>query len=421
MGEDSLTSLSFKKEVNMVHNYLRKIIRKNTRAPLLISLLFILIFLAGSIRESHKWSTLFTPLAEESSIDGIQSLQKQGKYYFQLKNAHVMILDYAIYSYETVNGVKTGDEKLSQVYGILAYDDGCLLTLLPKDYLNMSDEELDSVTAVASLENLNDSEYHRDAYNEMVSYISNTYQVDSSVVEKNVPEVCVTIPEDGRFGDQMFSAILILGFVISLVSFLYQLLILFNYKLSRFYKKLARAGSAEDIEYSINRAAEDGTYIYMSTLRSASYTGLITPNYVIGKKNSSLMLGNTKDLVWVHLKLIRHKAYFVTVRKSYQVLFYFKDVKAPVTINCNKKETAAILLEAVIKGLGVYCEYSEELAKLYKKNYDAFLREIESRAAAAKRQAEYDQEESNESVNYPTGGSGAEYSGSNDNSGKSDF
>lgn len=405
----------------MIHNYLRKIIRKNTRAPLLISLLLIIIFLAGSIHEFHKWSTLFTPLTEESSIEGIQSLQKQGKYYFQLKNAHVMILDYAIYSYETVNGVKTGDEKLSQVYGILAYDDGCLLTLLPKDYLNMSDEELDSVTAVASLENLDDSEYHREAYDEMVSYISDTYQVDSSTVKKNIPEICITIPEDGRFGDQAFSAILILGFVISLVSFLYQLLILFNYKLSRFYRKLARTGSAEDIEYSINRAAEDGTYIYMNTLRSPSYTALITSNYVIGKKNSSLMLGNTKDLVWVHLKLIRQKAYFITVRKSYQVLFYFKDVKTPITINCNKKETAAILMEAVIKHLGVYCEYSEELAKLYRKNYDAFLREIESRTSAARRQAEYNQEESNESGNYRTGSSGTEDSGSDDNSGKNDF
>lgn len=380
----------------MEQNYLRRVIRKNARTPLLISLIFVLVFLAGSIRESEKWSTLFTPLAEKTSAEGIKDLQKQGKYYFQLKNADVYFLDYAIYSYDTVNGVKSSEEKLSQIYGILAYDDGYLLTLLPKKYMDMSEEELASVTAVANLESIDSDKYHREAYNEMITALSDAYSVDSSVIKENVAEICVTIPENGRLDDQILSVIFILGFIFSFLYFLYQLLILFNYKLSKFYKKLAKTGSPEDIEYSINHSVEKETFLYINTLKSANNTGLITSDYIIGKKGMSLALGNTRDLVWAHLKLIRHKTYFITVRKTYQVLFYFKGVKTPLFINCNKEDDAANLLGLVAERLGVYSGYSDELAKLYSKNYDAFIREVENwkaernRADAYEERSEYD-------------------------------
>lgn len=375
----------------------------------MISLILIFIFVAGYTQESHKWSTLFTPLAEENSVEGIQSLHKQGKFYFQLKKADIYFLDYGIYSYNTVNGIKSSEEKLSQVYGVLVLDDGYLLTLLPKNYLDMSEEELTSVTAVANLDALNGNEYHMEAYDEMVTTLSDAFGIDSSVVKENVPEICVTIPENGRLGDQALFLVILSGFLISLAFFLYQLLIIFNYRLSKFYRKLAKTGNAEDIEYSINRAAADGTCLYINTLKSAGFTGLVTSDYIIGKKNTSLMLGNTKDLVWVHLKLIRHKTYFITVGKSYQVLFYFKGVKAPITINCNKEETAAGLIGAVSENLRVCCEYSDELAKLYRKNYDAFLKEVTERVSA-RNQEEYGYDENSEAGNYRTDSSETESS-----------
>ncbi|MGN6712826.1 MAG: DUF6709 family protein [Anaerocolumna jejuensis] len=363
----------------MVQNYLKKVIKKNNRGPFLISLIFVVIFLAVTIQESYKWSTLFTPLTAVNSIENIKDLHKQNKFYFQLKKADIYPMDFGIYNYHTVNGIKTSEEELTQIYGILQYDDGYLLVLLPKDYLDMSDDELASVTAVADIESLNDGDYHKEAYEEMVKVLSDAYKIEPSVVKENVAEICVTIPDHGRLNDQLLFIFYLLGLLISLAFFLYHLLVAFQYRQSRFYKRLDRIGSAEDMEYSINRAAEEGACLYISTLRPSNYAGIVTSDYIIGKKGMSLALGNTRNLVWVHLKLIKHKSHYITVGKTYQVLFYFKDLKAPIAINCPKEDVAANLIDTVSETLRVYCGYSKELEQLYKKNFDAFLKEVHSR------------------------------------------
>lgn len=366
----------------MEQNYLKKIIQRNARRPLLTSLVFIIIFLAASISESNLWSTLFFSLNEGSSAAAVQELYEEDKAYIQLKGADVYFLDYAIYDYSTINGVKASDEKLSQIYGIILYDDGYLLALLPDNYLDMSEEELSSVTAVASLESLDDSEYHREAYNQMVTALSDAYETDPAVIMENVPEICVTIPEDGRLTDQLVFAIIHLILLISLIVFLYQVLVILNYKASGFYKKLHKTGAAEDIEYSINRAVAEENYFYKSPFKSPAYTGLVTAKYTLGKVNQSLALHPTKDLIWVYLKLIKHKSYFITVSKTYQVLFYFKDVKTPLAINCKKEEAAAELIQKVTGNMSVMCEYSKELMKIYRNDYPTFLKLAAQRKAA---------------------------------------
>lgn len=357
----------------MEQNYLRKIIRKNAWSPMFISLVFVFIALAGFLSESEKWSTLFTPLAEGTSVTGIQDLYAKDKYYFQLKNADVYFLDYAIYSYDTVNGVKTSEEKLSQVYGIIYYDDGYLLALLPKDYLDMSDEELSSVTAVANLQALGDDQYHQEAYEEMITSLSKAYKVDPSTVRESIPEICVTLTEHGRLGDQFLFLVMGLILLISASVFLYQLLIKINYKYSGFYKKLAKIGNPEDIEYRINSEIAGERYLYMSVLRPAAYTGLITTDYIIGKINHPLAIHPTRDLIWVHLNTVKHKSHFITISKSYQILFYFKDMKSPISINFPKAAIATELIEKIAATLPVMCGYSDDLKKLYKKDYTAFV------------------------------------------------
>lgn len=357
----------------MEQNYIRKIIRKNAWRPIFISLIFVFITLTGFLSESDKWSTLFTPLAEGNSVTGIQELYAKDKYYFQLKNADVYFLDYAIYSYDTVNGVKSSDEELSQIYGIIYYDDGYLLALLPKDYLDMTDEELSSVTAVADLKALSDDQYHQEAYEKMVTTLSEAYNADPSAVRESIPEICVTITEHARQGDQLVFIILGLLLLASVSVFIYQLLILINYKFSGFYKKLAKTGNPEDIEYRINSAIAGEHYLYMSPLRSAAYTGLITADYIIGKTNHPLAIYPTRDLIWVHLNTFKRKSHFITISKTYQVLFYFKDIKLPVAINFPKAAMATELIQRVADTLPVMCGYSDELKKLYKKDYSAFL------------------------------------------------
>lgn len=365
----------------MEQNYLKKLIKRNTTGPLLISLIFILVFFFASIGDSDKWSTLFSSLEEGNSVASVQDLYDKDKAYIQLKDADVYFLEYGIYDYTTVNGIKASEEKLSQVYGIILYDDGYLLTLLPKDYLDMTEDELSSVTAVANLEGLDDNDYNRDAYDEMITTLSDALETDPSAIRESVPEICVTLPENGRSDDQRAVVIINLLLLVSFLYFLYQIVILINYKVSRFYKKLNKIGVAEDIEYKINRSIADERYLYYSPYKSSSLIGLITSDYVIGKKYQSLVLHHTKDLIWVYLKVIKHKSYFITIRKTYQVLFYFKDVKNPISINCKKEAAAEELIRIVAANLPALTFYSKELLQVYKKNYQAFLKIVEEHAA----------------------------------------
>ncbi len=373
----------------MEENYLKKVIKKSGVNTLVIIIACILIFAFGFFSFKDKVSTLFTSLETGTNVESIKKLYDNKKAYIQLKDADIYFLDYAIYTYNTVNGVKTGEEKLDQVYGMIAYEDGYILALLPKEYLDMTDEELSSINTVALLESLENGglsdsdDYHQDAYDELINTISDSFGEEASFVKDYVPEICVSITDNGRKNDQMIFGGLSILFLVALGILVRNIIVKSNYKSSKFYKSLNKIGDAESIENSLDRSIANGTYLYKSDDRIYAYLGLITPNYVLGKNNNSPVLQSTPDMIWAHLKVTKHKSYFITVGKSFQVVMYFKNVKNPVTIDFRKEDQATAVVRKLAEELSIIAGYSDELMKMFEKDYQGFVRMAEQQKESA--------------------------------------
>ncbi|WP_033164096.1 hypothetical protein [Clostridium sp. KNHs205] len=378
----------------MEENYLKKVIKKSGVNTLVIIIACIGIFAFGFFSFKDKVSTLFTTLETGTNVESIQKLYENKKAYIQLKDADIYFLDYAIYTYNTVNGVKTGEEKLDQVYGMIAYEDGYLLALLPKEYLDMTDEELSSVNTVALLEGIENGDfsdtddYHKDAYDELINTISESYGEEASFVKDYVPEICITITDNGRTNDQMIFGGITILFLVALGILIRNILVKNNYKSSKFYKSLNRIGNAESIEHALEQSIVKGTYLYKSDEKSYAYAGLITPEYVLAKNNTALTLASTKDMIWAHLKVTKHKYYFITTGKSFQVVMYFKNNKTPVTIDFKKEDEATSVIQTLAEKLSVIAGYSDELMKMFKKDYQGFLRMAEEQKESASGETE---------------------------------
>ncbi len=378
----------------MEENYLKKVIKKSGVNTLVIIIACIGIFAFGFFSFKDKVSTLFTTLETGTNVESIQKLYENKKAYIQLKDADIYFLDYAIYTYNTVNGVKTGEEKLDQVYGMIAYEDGYLLALLPKEYLDMTDEELSSVNTVALLEGIENGDfsdtddYHKDAYDELVNTISESYGEEASFVKDYVPEICITITDNGRKNDQMIFGGITILFLVALGILIRNILVKNNYKSSKFYKSLNKIGNAESIEHALEQSIVKGTYLYKSDEKSYAYAGLITPEYVLAKNNTALTLASTKDMIWAHLKVTKHKYYFITTGKSFQVVMYFKNNKTPVTIDFKKEDEATSVIQTLAEKLSVIAGYSDELMKMFKKDYQGFLRMAEEQKESASGETE---------------------------------
>ncbi len=378
----------------MEENYLKKVIKKSGVNTLVIIIACIGIFAFGFFSFKDKVSTLFTTLETGTNVESIQKLYENKKAYIQLKDADIYFLDYAIYTYNTVNGVKTGEEKLDQVYGMIAYEDGYLLALLPKEYLDMTDEELSSVNTVALLEGIENGDfsdtddYHKDAYDELVNTISESYGEEASIVKDYVPEICITITDNGRTNDQMIFGGITILFLVALGILIRNILVKNNYKSSKFYKSLNKIGNAESIEHALEQSIVKGTYLYKSDEKSYAYAGLITPEYVLAKNNTALTLASTKDMIWAHLKVTKHKYYFITTGKTFQVVMYFKNNKTPLTIDFKKEDEATSVIQTLAEKLSVIAGYSDELMKMFKKDYQGFLRMAEEQKESASGETE---------------------------------
>jgi hypothetical protein len=362
----------------MNENYFERIIKKQTKSILLAILVLILITAAVFLSNMKLLSTLYSPLSSIKSSAAATELFKQEKVYAQMENADMYFLDYGIYTYTTRNGVKTSDEKLSQVFGVVKYDDGYLLVLAPKSYLDLDETKLQSVSATCKVQDLSENENYNKAYDGLIDELTKSAQISREEAEKYVPKLCVTIQEDGRTFDQAFISIDMLVLFLLVIFMIINFMVIFNYRKSKSYQQLYSFGNAEDVEYSINQSVECGNYLYKSEYRPTAYIGLLSYEYIIGKCGSSLKVFPTRELIWVHLKVVKQKAYFITVNKSYQVLFYIRGVKKPVSILFKNESQANETIQKISNSLPVLCVYDKNLAHTYRSNYAEFLQIAEN-------------------------------------------
>jgi hypothetical protein len=354
-------------------NYLKNIIQKNTKLTLWAIVAFTVLLLIAFMSSLNLLSTLFSPLSTVKTSAEAESFYSDKKAYAQLENADVYFIDYGVYTYKTRYGVKTSEEKLSEVFGFVNFEDGYVLTNMPKSYVDMDEASLGAVSATCKVRSLEDGEYYKKAYDEMISEIVDATGASREEVEARVPKICLEIKENGRQEDQILFTLEILGLLVCAFFLIRKIIILCDYKKSKLYRELSLLGDAEQIEDSINRNIDSNNCIYKSDYKSIALYGLILPDYTIARKGAELHIFKTADLLWAHVKVTKNKVNFITVSKSFSVMLYFRGAQKPFSINFRNQEQANALINRISETLPVICGYSDELKHSYKSNYMEFL------------------------------------------------
>ncbi len=374
-------------------NSLKDIIRKNAKFILISIGFFLIVSVIVFIANMKVISTLFSPLSTIKSVEDANSLLNNNKVYAQLENSDVYLLDYGVYTYKTRYGVKTSNEKLSEVYGLANFEDGYVLLSLPASFANMKESELDAVTAICKVRALDDGEFYQKAYEELISEVAEANNFKPEEIEQYVPKLCLEVDESGRIVDQLLFALNVFCILLFLILFILEAIVMADYKKSKLYRQLSWLGNAEDVEYTINQNLERGNYLYKSSYKSIRYFGLIMPNYTIAKSAQDFKIFITDDLIWAHLNVTTHKVNFIPVSKSYRVKLFFRGIKKPVEMNFKTEQEALALVKAISENLPVICGYSKDLENSYNRDYANFLQNADQYRVDFYHQKAQEQEE----------------------------
>jgi hypothetical protein len=354
-------------------NNLKTIIQKNTKLTLPAIIIFTAFLLIVLISSANLFSTLFSPLSTVKTSAEVESFYSDKKAYAQLENADVYLIDYGVFTYTTRYGVKTSKEKLSEVFGFVNFEDGYVLTNMPNSYIDMDEASLGAISTTCKIRSLEDDEYYKSAYDELVTEIADETGASREEVEAHVPKICLEFKENGRLEDQILFILEVLGLLACVFFLIRKIILLSDYKKTKLYRELSLLGDPEQIEESIDRNIDSNNCIYKSSYNSIALFGLILPDYTIARKGAQLHIFRTSDLIWAHVRVVKRKVNFITVGKSFSVTLYFRGTPKPVIIGFRSLEHANALVDCISETLPVICGYSDKLKHAYKSNYMEFL------------------------------------------------
>ena len=166
-------------------------------------------------------------------------------------------------------------------------------------------------------------------------------------------------------------------------------------KVKRFVKKHPEISVDEiDLDY------ERGVEIESSRVGKA-YT------YVF--KGSKANILKNDEIIWAYLKRITHKTNGIKTGVTYEVLIATKD-KKPHDIPMDSEDGVYAVLEELSKhNPHIVLGYSDELKKMYKKDYDAFLELSRRQVANAANRSQVDEVQSETSQENSANGSTSGY------------
>lgn len=331
--------------------------------------LFPLLLIVSTI---NSLSTLLTPLSTIQSADEAESFYADKKVYAQLENADVYIIDYGVFTYKTRYGIKVSEEKLSEVFGFVNYEDGFVLTKMPKEYVDMYEESLNAVSTICKVKSLEDNDLYNEAYDEMISEIAEATGYTQEEVEALSPKICLEF-KDGRQEDQVVFLFGAIGLPVSLFFLIRKIMVLSDYKKSKLYRELSQFGIPEQIEETINRNVDSKYYIYKSDDKRINLFGLVMPDFTIARRGTELHIFKTSDLIWAHVKVITRRVNFIPVNKTFSVALYFRGFLKPVYINFRNEAESNEFIRIISETLPVICGYNQQLKHTYKSNYMEFL------------------------------------------------
>lgn len=180
--------------------------------------------------------------------------------------------------------------------------------------------------------------------------------------------ICVALPSlldfSDRYAQDEAIRLLVMGGLFFLIVILFAVWIL-----SGQYQKSVKRYISGSTNHAL--AKEKVNHFIKSTPET---NGLrFNHEFICGSYRGTVAFGETTKLAWIYPNVVRHKRYFVTVDKSYVIVFGFTDGHLQVA-EVNKES----VVSEYIKKIVALCPqaivgYNKELHALYEKDLSKFL------------------------------------------------
>lgn len=361
----------------MTENYIKRLQNQLSKRTLLFSLCFFLLSVLYIFTGWTEMLAVFSPFCQINSMADAKKLFENQSIYAHVNNARLYFTDYGVSSINSFpdifRKIFRNEDELDQIYSVIEYNDGYLFALVPASLKDQNDAVILDYFADVKFSPLYSSSDSYEKYKGTISILAEIYGLSFEEMMQFVPPMMLTINRYGRLEDQLLSAVILLMAIISTVMISVKAWHLADYRKGSLFRQLARMGNPENIECAINLNIEMGCPLYISQSSSVLNAGLITLDYIVALQGGKWRVFPTKQLIWAHLKTIRHKQYFITIAKSQQLVLYFRGLRTPAIITSYHREITPELLDKIAGSLHVLSGYNDELMQLYKKDYPAFL------------------------------------------------
>lgn len=226
------------------------------------------------------------------------------------------------------------------------------------DYLLGNKSDMFSSMNVTGTINKMDDELHKF----YVEWFQSFDYTDEEINQVALPYV-LQVGYAGKFLTDTTYALLTIGAILLIAVFILIIQMLtgsYLSKIRKFIKKNSDSVSMERIEDDYEGATSFGS-IKIGNLFTHYYQG-----------NKAWIIKNS-DMIWAYLLNTTHRTYGIKVGVSKQIIIYTKDKKKYAINVKNSDDIASILSKLSESNSDIITGYSDELKKLFNKDFDSFV------------------------------------------------
>ncbi|MDR2940849.1 MAG: hypothetical protein LBV08_11130 [Clostridiales bacterium] len=309
-------------------------------------------------------SYFFTKPKEVESFSGLMEAYENGNVYVRLKG--MAIYDTGV---DRVTGIGL-EEKHYSTYFVALADDGAIPIELPPEYLEKSFNELSDVTITGVAEKMAEDVSGTLSY--MSQTIDSYYKGLGIPNEKGFsPSIKINAVKGLGFYEIFVAGVAVLGFLISATVLILQIIIYFNYKLSKGYKQLEKYGPIADVLLlADNELVSKDVY---STYISGK--GIIITNTFFISVFDNMAVKRLSELKMAYAQI--NKSPLPFKHKRCYLCLFFAGQKGEYKIRMANEEMCQNVLYFILGKLGAaIVGYDNEYVEMFKKGqyeFDSYI------------------------------------------------
>jgi hypothetical protein len=346
--------------------------KKNCRKLVFLSLLIAALCLVIAFAVGINIPALLkNPVGLRSAFEG----QKGG--YVTVTTDWLFDIDY----YETTTS--DGRTSTTGYYGVISFDDGFIVCLLPKNRAGELFTRAANGNAVTVSGRMQEFSSHDKGL--IGSVVREVRQSGAEISSEDFSPYLLEAKQDHLGFHRLIAGVVALFVLATLARGLFNLRFLSDHRKHKLYRALDALGDGERLERDFDAQMASGRLIYQCR-------GLyISPDVILctGKGWAR----RTADLVWAYRKTVQHRTNGIPTGKTFGLVMAFKRQDGVKSKNdmyeaaLSKDREANDAIAALERGLpAVLLGYDAGLERLYRKDYEIFETSLRRHAAERARQ-----------------------------------